>query len=365
MNAQQHIDSLKAEMLQKLEDSMVRGMVETLTNQLSDPAHLVLELLQNAEDAGACNVRIQLDENRMLFQHDGIRFEKEHVTAICGMCQSTKKRSLKYIGTFGMGFKATFAISKNPEIHSGDYSFQFDEETVIAPNWINREDKYSDWTVTIALPLKDRHSYESVFRQIEEFEASSAKPMIFLGNLKKILIQRNGAEASFEKADIEISGLNNLCEVFKFVELRKDGIAGKRFCVHTLSKSIPVDLLDHVQKKRRLKLPKGVDYKTDVKIAFEVGSDGHIIASKEGHLNAFLPTRIRTFLTFDINAGFLLSPDRESLESVEDKYNCWLIQCAVEAFEDVIGLFKKMTPREFWPDIYRLFPLQEDARKMA
>src|SRR3990172_6857013 len=173
MQAQENIDRLKAEKLKKLKDGEFRGMVETLKNQLSDPAHLVPELLQNAEDAGAAHVKIQLDENRLFFQHDGARFETEHVDAICGMCQSTKKSSLEYIGTFGVGFKSTFAVSKNPEIHSGIYSFQFDDETVIVPSWIEQADKYSNCNVTIVLPLKDRHSYESVLKQIELFEGNS------------------------------------------------------------------------------------------------------------------------------------------------------------------------------------------------
>lgn len=363
MQPQQHIDRLKAEKLKKLEDSEFKGMIDTLKNQLSDPAHLIPELLQNAEDAGASHVRIQLDENRLLFQHDGDKFEDEHVTAICGMCQSTKRSSLEYIGTFGVGFKSTFAVTKNPEIHSGAYSFRFDEETVIVPHWIEREDKYGDWDVTIVLPLKDRYSYESALKQLEAFEVTSAKPMIFLRKLKEVSIQRNGTAASFEISGIEIAGLNKLGENFKFVELKKNGAGGKRFCVYTLPEVIPSHLLEHVQIKRRLRLTEEYKYETNVKVAFEVGSDGHIIASKDGRLNAFLPTRIRTFVNFDVNAGFLLSPDRENLESVEDRYNCWLLRCGIKAFKSIIESYKEKASSEFWPDIYKLFPLQEDIRE--
>lgn len=362
--AKQHIDNLRTEKLKKLEDSEFRGMVETLTNQLSDPAHLIPELLQNAEDAGAAHVRIQLDENRMLFQHDGARFEEEHVEAICGMCQSTKKSSLDYIGTFGVGFKSTFAVSRNPEIRSGSYSFRFDEETAIVPEWVNPEDAYSKWNVTIILPLKkDEHSHESVLKQLEGFEEHGAKPMIFLRRLTRISIHRNGTETLFEKFGVEVPGLKKLGEPFEFVEIRRNRSQGKRFCVYTMQKSIPPDLVKHVRKKRRLKLDEGHHYETSVKIAFEIGSDGHAVPSTKGLLSVFLPTKIRTFLAFDVNAGFLLSTDRESLESVEDKYNCWLLERAVEAFEDIIESYRERAPEEFWPDIYRLFPAQEGTRE--
>jgi len=366
--ARQHIDNLRTEKLKKLEDSEFRGMVETLTNPLSDPAHLIPELLQNAEDAGAAHVRIQLDENRMLFQHDGAKFEKndekDDVGAVCGMCQSTKRGSLDYIGTFGVGFKSTFAVSRNPEIHSGGYSFRFDEETVIVPEWIELEEACGEWNVTIVLPLKgDEHAYESVLKQLEGFEEHGAKPVIFLSKLKRISIRRNGTETLFEKAGVEVAGLKRLGDSFGFAEIKKNGSPGKRFCVYTLKRSIPPELLKHVKKKRRLKLDGGHRYETSVKIAFEIANDGHAVSSTEGLLNAFLPTRIRTFLAFEVNAGFLLSPDREKLESGEDRYNCWLLERAVEAVEDIIESYKEKAPKEFWSDIYRFFPRQEVARE--
>lgn len=363
MEAKQHIDSLNDEKLRKLKDNEFRSMVETLKNQLSDPAHLIPELLQNAEDAGATHVRIQLDEKKMLFQHNGARFEAKHVDAICGMCQSTKRGSLNYIGTFGIGFKSTLAVSNNPEIHSGSYSFRFNEETIIAPEWIDPEDAYSKWNVTTVLPLKDGRSHALVFKQLEGFEENNAKPMIFLNKLKKISIHRDDTDIFFEKSDIEIADLKELGRPFEFVEIKKSGNSGKRFCVYTLTKGIPPDLLEHVRKKRNLKLAKGDNYETNVKIAFEIRSDGHIFPSTDGLLSAFLPTKIRTFLAFDVNAGFLLSTNREGLESVEEEYNCWLIERAVEALKAIIELYKERAPREFWPDIYQLLPMQTVARE--
>lgn len=363
MQAKEHIDCLKAEKLKKLEDRDIQGAVGLLKTLLYDPAHLIPELLQNAKDAGADHVRIQLDENRMLFQHNGARFETEHVNAICGIGQSTKKGSLDYIGTFGVGFKSTFAVSKNPEIHSGGYSFRFDDKTVIAPEWISPEDAYTKWNVTIVLPLKDKLSYESVLKQLERFEENYAKPMIFFGKLVKISIQRNDTKTLFEKGDVEISSIKNLGDNFEFVEIKKNGVSGKCFCAYTLEKTIPPDMLEHVRQNRKLKLEEGIEYKTSVKIAFEIGREGHVIASTGGLLSAFLPTKIRTFLAFDVNAGFLLSPDREKLNQVDDKYNCWLLKLSVVALQTIIELYKERAPKEFWPDIYRLFPMQMDVRE--
>jgi len=364
MQAKLHIEDLKVQKLKKFEDNEFRGMVEALTSDLSDPAHLIPELLQNAEDAGATNVRIQLDENKMLFQHDGAKFEAKHVEAICGMCQSTKKNSLDYIGTFGIGFKSTFAVSTEPEIHSGSYSFRFNEEMVIVPEWVDPEDAYSKWNVTIVLPLKkEDHSHDAVLRQLEGFEKNSAKPMIFLDKLAKISIYRKGTENVFEKFSVEVPKLRSLPESFRFTEIKKNSDLGKRYCVYTLKKNIQADLLKHVTKKRKLKLDEGRVYETSIKVAFEIGSDGHVVPTTDGLLYAFLPTKIRTFLGFDVNAGFLLSTDREGLASVEDKYNRWLLERTIEAVETIVESYKEKAPMGFWPDIYRFFPRQEKGRE--
>ena len=43
--------------------------------------------------------------------------------SICGIGESTKDTDLTAIGRFGIGFKSVYAITNQPEIHSGDEDF--------------------------------------------------------------------------------------------------------------------------------------------------------------------------------------------------------------------------------------------------
>src|SRR3984957_8257571 len=59
-----------------------------------DRAHFVYELLQNAEDAGATEVKFTLKQDRLVCEHDGSRaFTEADVTAITGIHNSTKDKA--------------------------------------------------------------------------------------------------------------------------------------------------------------------------------------------------------------------------------------------------------------------------------
>ncbi len=89
----------------------------------SDQTHFVYELLQNAEDAEATEVKFRLFEDRLEFEHDGRLFDENDVSGICGMLIETKKGDLTKIGKFGIGFKSVYVHTWTPKIHSGVESF--------------------------------------------------------------------------------------------------------------------------------------------------------------------------------------------------------------------------------------------------
>ena len=93
----------------------------------SDPSHFIYELLQNADDAKASEVIFELTSEDLKIIHNGERlFDFDDVNAITAVNSSTKKDDVNKIGAFGAGFKSVFAITKTPEIHSGDYHFKID-----------------------------------------------------------------------------------------------------------------------------------------------------------------------------------------------------------------------------------------------
>jgi hypothetical protein len=100
------------------------GLRKLLADLYPDNAHFIYELLQNAEDAGAREVIFDLKADGLQVKHDGPRlFDLRDIESITGIGQSTKADEATSIGKFGVGFKAVFAYTQAPVIHSGEHSF--------------------------------------------------------------------------------------------------------------------------------------------------------------------------------------------------------------------------------------------------
>ena len=86
---------------------------EIIAGLYSDPSHFIYEILQNADDAGASEVRFGLTSNSLSITHNGKKlFNFNDVDSITTVGSSTKKDDVNSIGTFGAGFKSVFAITK-------------------------------------------------------------------------------------------------------------------------------------------------------------------------------------------------------------------------------------------------------------
>ena len=124
-----NLQELRQERLKWVEatraNNFEEGIKGLLTDLYPDNAHFIYELLQNAEDAQATEVRFVLQEDKVEFEHNGdLLFSIEDVEAITGLGISTKKDDLTNIGKFGVGFKAVFAYTSTPEIRSGAFNFR-------------------------------------------------------------------------------------------------------------------------------------------------------------------------------------------------------------------------------------------------
>ncbi|WP_417379489.1 sacsin N-terminal ATP-binding-like domain-containing protein [Gimesia sp.] len=106
------------------ENEFSEGINNLLTELYPENAHFIYELLQNAEDVEASNVSFKLQSDQLVVEHDGKRrFTFKDIKSITSIGTSTKKDDPTAIGKFGVGFKAVFAYTNTPEIHSGDHHF--------------------------------------------------------------------------------------------------------------------------------------------------------------------------------------------------------------------------------------------------
>lgn len=171
-----------------LDNGWIDGFKHLLTDQYPDNAHFIYELLQNAEDADASEVRFILNTDSVEFEHNGERlFSIEDVNSITGIGDSIKKDDPTSIGEFGIGFKAVFAYTSTPEIKSGEYHFRIRDLVVpdtegLSPRTIdkNRTHFLFPFDNPQKSPEKARTDIEKNLRQLGE------GALLFLKNIQKI-----------------------------------------------------------------------------------------------------------------------------------------------------------------------------------
>ena len=149
---------------------------EIIAGLYSDPSHFIYEILQNADDAGASEVKFNLSSESLEVTHNGKRlFDFNDVDSITTVGSSTKKDDVNSIGTFGAGFKSVFAITKTPSIHSGDYHFRIID--FIVPETVEPLVNKEQYTV-ISLPfnhpdIASEDAYNQISNRLKALESES------------------------------------------------------------------------------------------------------------------------------------------------------------------------------------------------
>ena len=164
------------------------GIRRLLTDLYPDNAHFIYELLQNAEDARATEVRFTLRENSVEFEHNGARlFTLGDVDSITSIGFSEKREDQTSIGKFGVGFKAVFAYTETPEIASGEYHFHIRD--LVVPDteglaFCPRGEKQTYFSFPFDNDAKPPEKARAeIERNLQELDEST---LLFLSGIKKI-----------------------------------------------------------------------------------------------------------------------------------------------------------------------------------
>ncbi|MEX2110725.1 MAG: DUF3883 domain-containing protein [Gemmatimonadaceae bacterium] len=105
-------------------DPQARALLRIVDLGFEERWTYLLELVQNALDAGARHVRIDTAEDSLVFQHDGTEpLSEAAVKAMSGVFQSTKLAST--IGFMGIGFKSVFQRYRSASISGFGWNFKF------------------------------------------------------------------------------------------------------------------------------------------------------------------------------------------------------------------------------------------------
>ena len=175
------------------------GIKRLLTDLYPDDAHFIYEVLQNAEDAGASQVKFTLNSDSVEFEHNGSRlFSMEDVKSITSIGDSNKKDDPTSIGKFGIGFKAVFAYTSTPIVESGEYHFCIRDLVVpdtedLPPRAIGGSGTRFIFPFNNPEKPVDR-AHSEIEKNILQLDEST---LLFLSNIKRIEYRLSNATSGF------------------------------------------------------------------------------------------------------------------------------------------------------------------------
>ena len=142
-------------------DKELAGPWATIPTDSESPRHVLSELLQNADDAGAHSAEVRIEDGVFIFEHDGEDFTDEQFASLCQFGFSNK-RNLHTIGFRGIGFKSTFSLGDVVELVSPTLSVCFLRRRFTEPLWTGTI--HHTFQTRISVPLRD----EQVRLEIEK-----------------------------------------------------------------------------------------------------------------------------------------------------------------------------------------------------
>lgn len=289
------------------------GVWKGIIDKYPDSAHFIYELLQNADDAEATNVYIQLSKEKLLFKHNGKKhfdvtdcydqsIKQGDINAITGIGNSTKSDNYNKIGKFGVGFKAVFQYTDNPEIY--DDVFKFKIKNYIIPELIKYDHPFrEDGETLFVIPFKNQNCYDEIKTKLHNM----THPILFLNHLDNITINIlddiDHEELEYSKSIIEEQKFEDNKIIFRSYELKE---ADYNYNILLFSQ-----LVDITTDKEN-------DDKHNICIGFYYDStENKLITNKEPGIFCFFPTKENVRTCFISHAPFLLTDNRQNFKPSE------------------------------------------------
>lgn len=296
---------------QTLEDNgSAEGLHRLLTDLYPDTAHFVYELLQNAEDTKATEVEFILRTDGVYFAHNGKRdFTYADVDAITNIgANQGKKGDSTSIGEFGVGFKAVFAYTQTPEIHSGDFHFQILEHFLPRRDGVRQEFlKHEKGWTEFYLPFDNQSKSPSkAFIETKAgLKVLRGNTLLFLRNIKTVRYQIGDSGNAYT---IQRSQLRNHRCTLEESDSATGPVASSTYLKY--------------EKMYSYKSERGKQKDLPLGIAFEIQRNNgsmEIKRSSQGRAFVFFPLeKESSHLGFHINAPFSTTVARDSIRNVEE-----------------------------------------------
>lgn len=290
------------------ENNFEEGIKRLLTDLYPDNAHFIYELLQNAEDPRASIARFTLTGDAVEFEHDGERlFDLWDVESITSIGASTKRDDPTSIGKFGVGFKAVFAYTHTPEIHSGEFHFRIRDLVLPETNGVNKPNM-GDRETRFTFPFPFDHPTKRPAQATAEVEralrALGDNTLLFLTHIRTIeYLLPDGSLGSLERVDHEGGR----------IEIRARHPGGKDTVSHWLRFQKDAEVIDEDGKTKTCRI--AIAYSL---VEEEDSRKRHprwkIVPLDHGQVSIYFPAEKETSnLRFHIHAPFASTVARDSV----------------------------------------------------
>lgn len=364
------------------------GVIDAFLTSLRGFGVMALELIQNADDAGATEIELDITDTALVVRNNStfvgcsnIKSDEEcsrDAEANGRICDwhsfrdiasgAKTERESAVIGRFGLGFTAVYQITDNPIVESLGTSLRIEPDKRLG--FWGKVPNTPDTKFTLPWAMNPKSPVRIKLRSVPGLKASdldrihneivttSAESLIFLRNLRKISVSRNGKS------------------VRSFLMTVEDGI-NRRSIKQQPSGGTQTFFFASSQDSENLR-------QLEIEFPQEIGSQGRRRSTEiaipiefdqnyRGLVYAYLPTQRRTFMPLNINADFFPKHDRKDiiLESEKNldphsEWNSALIHNAATLLsENLMPLYEVLEYKRFWSLIHSIHAVYLDSSGYA
>ena len=327
-------------------DSRSKKVVGVLPRIFPEGTVVLYELLQNAADSGASEAVFRLESESLLFLNNGFPFTENDVESISFVNSSTKP--LDTIGFMGLGFKASFEISDQPEVHSPPFCFRFDRleeggELFPIPMGCTHA-SLGGYSTFFRFPLKERAKGLIV----DELALFDGRPLLYIGAELRRITTPNG--------DFHLEPVQTLdqAQILAVSESTTDSRA--EYAVFSREWEPSLAAFQEFARDRNLELSqlKGRKQRTSIAIPLDNGIPD---TTRSSRLQVYLPTDVKLPVLFDVQGNFLVGASRKELRHTSGPWNQEHFQTLPMLVADVLEWAKAQAPNApNWASWYDLIP---------
>lgn len=301
-----------------------------LSDLYPDQAHFIYELFQNSEDSEADLCRFTLSREMLEFDHNGKKiFTCDNVIAITSFGNSTKRNDPTSIGKFGVGFKAVFAYTNTPEIHSGEFHFRIDDLVVPETDGVPKltmGDRETRFIFPFDHPTKRA---ETAVDEVEStLRALGDNTLLFLSHIRTI---------EYALPDGSLGYLERIEHPGGLIEIKASHPGGKDTVSHWLRFQKRVEVIDEDGKLKPCQIAIAYRIEQDADNKKRRGG-WKVVPLEPGEVSIYFPAKKETSnLRFHMHAPFASTVARDSVRDCEanDQLRDYIAELVVESLSSI------------------------------